>query len=178
MVAPHEPALESVEAGVRRRSGAVVIGPAGVGKTTLLRAAAERLGLGGSVTASDAAIPVGAFRRLIDLPATGKSAAIVRAAPQKLRPGCIQLGLTGTASLVVSVAAGTPVPAPLAALWEDGLLARIDLQPAGHDDTRVAARSSPSSPISRRRPGTRWSTWRSAIRCRRTSYACWPVTRP
>lgn len=158
MVAPHEPALESIEAGVRRRSGAVVIGPAGVGKTALLRAAAERLGPGGSVTgtASDAAIPFGAFRRLIDIPAIGKTAAIVRAAREKLRDQVLfvddahlldplsatllyQLGLTGTANLVVSVAAGTPVPAPLAALWEDDLPARIDLQPPGHDDTRVAA---------------------------------------
>lgn len=158
MVAPHEPALESIDSGVRLQSGAVVIGPAGVGKTTLLRAAAERLGPGAWVTgtASDAVLPFGAFRGLIDIPATGKTAAIVRAARESLRDRLLfvddahlldplsatvlhQLALTGTAGLVVSVAAGAPVDPQLVTLWEQELLARVDLQPPGHDDSRVAA---------------------------------------
>ena len=40
---PLEPALELVQVAARERAGAVLIGPAGVGKTTLARAAAERL---------------------------------------------------------------------------------------------------------------------------------------
>jgi ABC-type polar amino acid transport system ATPase subunit len=158
VVAPHQPALDSIEAGVRLRNGAVVIGPAGVGKSTLLRATAQRLGPGPTVTgtASDAVLPFGAFRHLVAIPATGKTAAIVRAARETLRDQVLfvddahlldplsatllyQLALTGSARLVVSVAAGAPVPAQLAALWEDDLLARIDLQPPGHDDARVAA---------------------------------------
>lgn len=158
MVAPHGPALESIEAGVRSRSGAAVIGPAGVGKTALLRAAAERLGPAASVTgtASNAVLPLGAFGHLVDVPDTGKTAAVLRAAREALRDRLLvvddahlldplsatllyQLALTGTARLVVSVAAGVPVPARVAALWEDDLLARIELHPPGHDDARVAA---------------------------------------
>ncbi|MGE2717705.1 AAA family ATPase [Mycolicibacterium litorale] len=158
VVAPHEPALESIEAGVRQLSGAVLIGPAGVGKTALLRAAADRLGDGASVTgtASNAVLPLGAFRYLVDVRETGKTAAIVRTAREELRDRLLfvddahlldplsatllyQLALTGSARLVVSVAAGVPVPAQVVALWEDDLLARVDLQPPGHDDARVAA---------------------------------------
>ena len=38
-----DPALELVERGVRTQAGAVLIGPAGVGKSTLARHAAEQL---------------------------------------------------------------------------------------------------------------------------------------
>ncbi|KUI30754.1 AAA family ATPase [Mycobacterium sp. GA-2829] len=161
VVAPHEPALESVEDGVRLRSGVVVIGPAGVGKTALLRAAAERLGPAAWVTATagNADLPFGAFRHLIDIPAEGKTAAVVRAAREALGGRVVivddahlldplsatllyQLALTGTASLVVSVAAGSPTPGQVEALWADDLLGRVELQPPGHDDTRVAAQVS------------------------------------
>jgi MoxR-like ATPase len=44
VTAPHEPALEQLESGMRTQVGAVLIGSAGVGKTTLAREAADRFG--------------------------------------------------------------------------------------------------------------------------------------
>ncbi|OBB60508.1 AAA family ATPase [Mycobacterium sp. 852013-51886_SCH5428379] len=164
VVAPTDPALETIRAGVAQGSGAVLIGPAGVGKTTLLRLAGERLADAAQVTsmvtatASTGAIPFGAFRDLLDIPPTGKTAAILRAARETLRGRLLlvddahqldplsatllhQLALDGTARLVVAVAAGAPAPDQVSSLWLDDLLTRVDLDPAGHDDTRVAAQA-------------------------------------
>ncbi|MBO0679599.1 AAA family ATPase [Mycolicibacterium sp. S2-37] len=160
VVAPPEPALDAIRSGVAQGSGAVLIGPAGVGKTTLLRFAGEQLGGPALITAtaSRGAIPFGAFRDLIDIPAKGRTAAILRAARGTLRGRLLlvddahlldplsatllhQLALDGAARLVVAVAAGAPTPEQVSALWLDDLLTRVDLQPPGHDDTRVAAQA-------------------------------------
>ena len=162
MTAPHEPALELLEAGVRERVGAVLIGPAGVGKTSLARSAHERLGphyaRAGWVTgtASAGAVPFAAFSHLMDVPDTGKTAAVLRAARESLGDGLLlvvddahlldelsaklvyQLAVSGAARLIVTVASGTPAPEEISALWRDDLLARIDIEPPGHDDSRLA----------------------------------------
>lgn len=89
MTAPAEPALDLLEAGLRGGAGAVLIGPAGVGKTSLARMATQRFDSAGWVTgtASAAAVPFAAFRRLIDVPDTGKTAAILREARESLADG-------------------------------------------------------------------------------------------
>ena len=162
VTAPHEPAQELLEAGVRERVGAVLIGPAGVGKTSLARSAFERLGpqygRAGWVTgtASAGAVPFAAFSHLIDVPATGKTAAVLRAARESLGDGLLlavddahlldklsatlvyQLAVSGAARLIVTVASGTPAPDEITALWRDDLLTRIDIEPPGHDDSRLA----------------------------------------
>ncbi len=159
---PLEPALETLEAGSQGRAGAVIIGPAGVGKTTLARAAAARLGARFNrvdwvtATTPSAAIPFAAFSHLIDVPDTGKTAEVLRMARESLGDGRLllvddahlldklsaalvhQLAVGGAATLIVTVVPNGPVAEEISALWEDDLLKRIDLQPAGHDDSRVA----------------------------------------
>jgi hypothetical protein len=39
----------------------------------------------------------------------------------------------------VTVAAGVPVHQDISALWRDELLTRVDVDPPGHDDARLAA---------------------------------------
>jgi AAA domain len=160
VTAPHLPALEALEAGTRERVGAVLIGPAGVGKTSMARTAAERLGAQFSrvdwVAATTPAIPFAAFDRLIEVPESGKTAAVLRAARESLGDGRLlvvddahlldrlsaalvyQLAVSGAVTLIVTATADGPVPAEISALWRDHLLARIDVQPPGHDDSRLA----------------------------------------
>ena len=86
---PAEPAAEHVQAAVADRGGAVVIAPVGGGKTTVARAASERLG--GAVwvtgTVSDRVIPFAAVRDLIDVPDDSKTAAVLRAARESVADG-------------------------------------------------------------------------------------------
>ena len=160
MTAPHESAQELLETGLRTRTGAVLIGPAGVGKTTLARAAAERLGSRLSrvdwVAATTPMIPFAAFDHLIEVPETGKTAAVLRAARESLSDGRMlvvddahlldrlsaalvyQLAVGGAVTMIVTVTADGPVPDEISALWRDDLLARIDVEPPSHDDSRLA----------------------------------------
>jgi tetratricopeptide (TPR) repeat protein len=161
VTAPHEPALEQIETGVRERAGTVLIGSAGVGKTWLARAAADRLasqfGRVDWVIGSSRAVPFSAFSHLIDVPSTGKTAAVLRDARESLGDSRLlvvddahlldklsaalvyQLAVSGTVKLIVTVAPNGPVAEEISALWRDHLLTRIDIQPAGHDDSRLAS---------------------------------------
>jgi len=160
VTAPPEPVLATLETGLRDRTGAVLIGSAGVGKTWLARAAAERLasqfGRVDWVTAAAPAVPFSAFSHLIDVPSTGKTAAVLRHARESLGDGRLlivddahlldklsaalvyQLAVSGAVKLIVTAAPNGPVADEISALWRDDLLARIDVQPPGHDDSRQA----------------------------------------
>ena len=160
VTAPHGPALESLETGLRDRIGAVLIGSAGVGKTWLARTAAGRLasqfGRVDWVTPTAPAVPFSAFNHLIEVPDTGKTAAVLRASRESLGDGRLlivddahlldklsavlvyQLAVSGAVKLIVTVAPNGPVAEEISALWRDDLLARIDVAPPGHDDSRQA----------------------------------------
>ena len=163
VVSPVEPALESIEAGLRDRTGVVLLGPAGIGKSTVASTAAERFGAAyGRVdrivaTAPAGAVPFAAVSHLIDVPDTGKTADVLRAARSSLGDGRLlvvddahlldklsaaliyQLAVGESVRLIVTVTSDHPVAEEVSALWTDGLLERIDLQPPGHDDSRLAA---------------------------------------
>ena len=160
VIAPRDHVLDGLEAGLSERSGAALLGPAGVGKTSLARTAAEHLASDFRrvlwITGSDsaAAVPFAAVEHLIDVPAVGKTADVLRAAREALGSDLLlivddahlldrlsaalvyQLAVSGAATLIVTAAA--QAPDDVAALWRDDLVHRIEMQPPGHDDARLA----------------------------------------
>lgn len=162
VTSPPEPALESIETGLRDRAGAVLLGPAGVGKTTAARMAADRFGARYArvdrITATEplSAVPFAALSHLIDVPDTGRTTQVLRAAREALGDGRLlvvddahlldrlsvalvyQLAVSRAATLIMTVAPNGIVAEEVSALWEDGLLARVGLEPPGHDDSRLA----------------------------------------
>ncbi|KAA1250539.1 AAA family ATPase [Mycobacterium simiae] len=163
-VPQHAAALERLDDALGDASspgGAVILGPDGVGKSTLARLAAEqfcrrqptattRWVIG---TPTERTVPFGAFGHLVDIAEIGKPAALLRAARASLSRDdqhgdlllivdeahdldilsatlVYQLALAGTARMIVTARADA-APEAIAALWTDGLLARIDVKPPG-----------------------------------------------
>lgn len=160
-VPQHATASERLDAALAdTAAGAVVLGPDGVGKSTLARVAAERFATGHpdtvvrwvTGTPTERAVPFGAFGHLVQIADIGKPAALLRAARASLGGDDLllvvddaqlldvlsatlvyQLAREGAARLIVTARADTSPEPPeaIAALWRDGLLARIDLEPPG-----------------------------------------------
>lgn len=166
--------LAVLHAAVERASrsrGAVIVGPAGVGKSRLMSeavrvAAAEgRPTFTAIATRAAQATPFGVLTPLApDVPAgrLDDPAAWFAAVTAAVTAGgddpvlaiddahlldwgsaalVLHLALAGTATVLLTVRRGEPVPDPITALWKEGLAERIDLQPLSRSELAVVLAS-------------------------------------
>ena len=158
--APPEPAIEQVASAVADRGGAVLVAPVGAGKTTVARAAADRIG-GASAwvtgTVSDRVVPFAAVHDLIGAPDEGKTAAVLSAARGSVADGLLlvvddahlldhlsatlvyQLAVSGAVRLIVTVDPDEGAPDSIRALQLDNVLPRVELGAPAADRTRLDA---------------------------------------
>jgi len=150
--------------GVGSYSGVVIIGAAGVGKTRLAREVLGRARVSGERTSwivgteSARPLPLGAFsasfgevvldsevniRRFINsfVAQQRRKRVLIGIDDAHLLDGLSahvvhQLAQSPGAQLVVTLRAGAGEPDAVTALWKDGLLARMDLEPLSPDSTR------------------------------------------
>ncbi|HXS84864.1 MAG TPA: AAA family ATPase [Mycobacterium sp.] len=149
--APPEAVLRDVVAALEdpQHAGVVILGADGVGKTVLARRAASPAARWVIGTATEQAIPFGAFRALLagtDVSDSARPAELLRAAQDRLTADnqlfvvdhahhldrlsatlVYQLALSGSARLIVTVRSGAEVPEAVEALWSDGLLNRVEV---------------------------------------------------
>ena len=164
-------------------AGVALIGNEGVGKSTLAGQAAARLGRGEPLwvvgTLAQSSIPFGAFGGLLDFHDVGKPAAMIAAAADAILSGgdspiivdnarlldplsaslVYRLAQRGGRPLIVTVRSVLRVPQVVAALWDDGLLERVEIIPldsaetealvaaAGGGDTAALYRRSAGNPL-------------------------------
>lgn len=164
--------------GAGKRSGVVIAGAPGVGKTSLAREVLRRAEASGERTKwivgtkSAGALPLGAFigllgeamsdplanvRRVIDLfVAQQRQAGVVLGVDDAhLLDGLSalvvhQLAQSGGARLVVTMRTGGEEPDAVTALWKEGLLARLDLEPLTAVATRELIESALGGPVDAR----------------------------
>ena len=133
------------------RCGVVVVGPAGVGKTTLARMVTDSLGRSvrwAACTESSRAIPLGAFAPWVAPTASRDPIAALVSARETLvaEPGTVigiddahmldqlsatllhQIAIDRSARIIATVRTGEPVPDAVTSLWKDGYLHRLELQ--------------------------------------------------
>ena len=141
--------LSQLKAGVETRSGALLTGARGSGKTTSARAAYDELAPGFeraawiTGTAADSRVPFGAFERLLTVPETGRTVQVLRAAREALGTGLLlvvddghlldrlsaslvyQLAVSGAARVIVTAEANQSLPEGISTLVRDRLVVPV-----------------------------------------------------
>lgn len=171
--------------GYGSQAGVVIVGAAGVGKTRLAREALAAAAAAGDRTTwivgteSARALPLGAFtalidedmsgelpnvRRLIDslVPRPGERGSVLAVDDAHLLDGLSahvvhQLAQSTGVGLVVTARAGESGPDAVTALWKDGLLARLDLQPLSCAATLALVETALGGPVDSRSARRFWS---------------------
>lgn len=164
--------------GTGNHSGVVIAGAAGVGKTWLAREVLRRAEASGERTKwivgteSAHALPLGAFigllgdaladpltnvRRVIEsfVARQRRGRVVVGVDDAHLLDGLSalvvhQLAQSGGARLVLTVRTGSAVPDAVTALWKDGLLPRLDLEPLSAAATREVIETTLGGPVDAR----------------------------
>jgi hypothetical protein len=154
--------LDSAIGLLEGHAGVALLGADGTGKTTLAEQIAARLEEKNPVrviaTATQAAVPFGAFGPLVEVTEVGKPAALIRSALDSLLAQAdsaliivddaqlldplsatlvYQLARHAPGRLIVTARTDAPLPSAVAALWEDGLLARLDVGPLDEAETQA-----------------------------------------
>ena len=169
-------------------AGVVLAGAAGVGKTRLAREALAVARQRGALirwavaTASARALPLGAFaatlgvvgadparlvRQASDalLDGAGKAGVVIGVDDAHLLDGLSatlvhQVALRQAAALVVTVRTGETPPDAVTALWKDGHLTRLELQPLSEDETASLVEAKLGGPVDSAAARRLWSTTR------------------
>ncbi|WP_051128382.1 hypothetical protein [Mycobacterium sp. 360MFTsu5.1] len=141
--------MSQLKAGVETRSGALLTGARGSGKTTSARAAYDELApdferaawITG--TAADSRVPFGAFERLFTVPETGRTVQVLRAAREALGTGLLlvvddghlldrlsaslvyQLAVSGAARVIVTAESNQSLPEGISTLVRDRLVVPV-----------------------------------------------------
>ncbi|WP_054814737.1 helix-turn-helix transcriptional regulator [Nocardia arizonensis] len=146
--------FEAVHAALTSRGagGVVLVGAAGIGKTTLARLVTSMLTVPvrwAACTESSQAIPLGAFAPWVAPSASRDPIALLSSARENLvaEPDTVigvddahlldklsatllhQIAVDRAAHIVATVRTGEPVPDAVTSLWKDGYLQRVELEP-------------------------------------------------